>query len=84
MFAEPDGIDSDRVGQYSFRDHVADYFGMRFEAAVGSGRNIAEGIEAEFDLLRHVLLACRLRKALVFGVVVAGRRIGVKAGCPET
>ena len=56
MLAKADGVDADLVGQNTFLDHVADDFGMRFEAAVGVGSDVAEGVEAEFDLLSHVFL----------------------------
>ena len=51
MLAKADGVDTGLVGQDAFLDDVADDFGMRFEAAVGVGGDVAEGIEAEFDFL---------------------------------
>ena len=51
MLAKADGVDADLVGQNTFLDHVADDFGMPFEAAIGVGSDVAEGVEAEFDLL---------------------------------
>ena len=54
MLAQPDRIDPDGVGQHAFLDHVADHLGVRFEAAVGVGGDVAERVEAEFDLLGHV------------------------------
>ena len=56
MLADAEGIDADGVGQHAFLDHIADDCGMRFEAAVGFGGDVAKGIEAEFDVLSHVLL----------------------------
>ena len=54
MLADAESIDADGIGEHAFFDHVADDLGVRFEAAVGVSGDVAERIQAEFDMLSHV------------------------------
>ena len=54
MLADAESIDADGIGQHAFFDYVANDLGVRFEAAVGAGGDVAERVQAEFDVLSHV------------------------------
>jgi len=54
VLADAEGINAERVGVDAFLDHVADDFHMRQQAAIGLEGIVAECIEAELKLLRHL------------------------------
>ena len=89
MLTKADGVDADLVGQDTFLDHVADDFGMRFQAAIGVGSDVAEGVEAEFDLLvmgslLHVLkVSASLSIDLQGSLADGGSLTGVRLAPPD-
>jgi hypothetical protein len=44
MFADADEIDAEAVGQHRLVDDVANYLRVRQQLAVGSSRDVSEGV----------------------------------------
>ena len=56
MLPDAEKIDAQPVGQHALVDHIADDLRGRQELAVRTGRDIAERVQSELELLRHVIL----------------------------
>lgn len=52
MLAHAERIDADAIGKHRFGDDVAECFCRSAGAAGGINRDVAEGVESEFDM-RH-------------------------------
>ena len=52
MLADAKDVEADLVGQHGLLDDVAEDLGLRVKGTVGRARDVAEGVDAEFEC-RH-------------------------------
>ena len=50
MLADAEEVDAELVGEHGLLDHVADDLRLRQRLAVGADGDVAEGVEAEFEI----------------------------------
>ena len=53
VLSNSEKVDADRIGEDRLVDDVADHLRMRQEAAVGTGGDVAEGIQPKLEMLCH-------------------------------
>ena len=63
MLADADEVDAHLVGQHAFGDHVAQHLRLGLQFALEVDGDVAEGIEAEFELFRHGLFRRLLERS---------------------
>ena len=63
VFADPKSVDADFIGKDSLVDNIAEDLRVGQRLAAGPDRDIAEGIQSEFEILWHAFSFALVRSA---------------------
>jgi hypothetical protein len=55
MLPDAECMQPDFVGEYRFLNHVAQHVRGRMQRPIGAGRDVAEGVEPNCDVVCHVI-----------------------------